>query len=175
MTTANHSSPMYGVYLVAPPFVDVLAPTPDISPLLTDVFLSGTSSFPVAALLLLESLLPEFLRGAAALRRSALLRRLVERDDSDRFLEELEYSLSEVVSQCMIALPLHSCRLWIFFMMVAELLVAVFLGNHFEGNYGNGLVWLCLLLGPPLAVTTYFHDHYISSPHHHHHHHHPHH
>ncbi|TKS73769.1 Diacylglycerol O-acyltransferase 1 [Collichthys lucidus] len=190
---------MYGVYLVAPPFIDVLAPTPDISPLLTDVFLSGTSSFPVAALLLLESLLPEFLRGAAALRRSALLRRLVERDDSDRFLEELEYSLSEVVSQlvennvppsqaellvflmsaalceCMIALPLHSCRLWIFFMMVAELLVAVFLGNHFEGNYGNGLVWLCLLLGPPLAVTTYFHDHYISSPHHHHHHHHPHH
>lgn len=24
-------------------------------------------------------------------------------------------------------------------------------------------MWLCLLLGPPLAVTTYFHDHYISS------------
>uniref|UniRef100_A0A669F1R1 diacylglycerol O-acyltransferase n=1 Tax=Oreochromis niloticus TaxID=8128 RepID=A0A669F1R1_ORENI len=53
-------------------------------------------------------------------------------------------------TQYMIALPLHSCRLWIFLMMV------------FEGNYGNGLVWLFLLLGPPLAVTTYFHDHYVS-------------
>lgn len=43
-----------------------------------------------------------------------------------------------------------------------QLLVAVFVGHYFQGNYGNGLVWLCLLLGPPLAVTTYFHDHYIS-------------
>ncbi|KAM7414064.1 hypothetical protein PAMA_019062 [Pampus argenteus] len=50
----------------------------------------------------------------------------------------------------------------------SQLLVAVFLGGHFLGNYGNGLVWLCLLLGPPLAVTTYFHDHYISCHHHHH-------
>uniref|UniRef100_A0A8C6MIX4 diacylglycerol O-acyltransferase n=1 Tax=Nothobranchius furzeri TaxID=105023 RepID=A0A8C6MIX4_NOTFU len=54
----------------------------------------------------------------------------------------------------LVALPLHSCRLWIFLVMVSE------------GNYGNGLVWLCLLLGPPLAVTTYFHDHYIGSHHH---------
>uniref|UniRef100_A0A668SAN4 diacylglycerol O-acyltransferase n=1 Tax=Oreochromis aureus TaxID=47969 RepID=A0A668SAN4_OREAU len=57
--------------------------------------------------------------------------------------------------------PSHAefCRLWIFLMM---LLVAVFLQNYFQGNYGNGLVWLFLLLGPPLAVTTYFHDHYVS-------------
>uniref|UniRef100_A0A3P8NRE4 diacylglycerol O-acyltransferase n=1 Tax=Astatotilapia calliptera TaxID=8154 RepID=A0A3P8NRE4_ASTCA len=57
--------------------------------------------------------------------------------------------------------PSHAefCRLWIFLMM---LLVAVFLRNYFQGNYGNGLVWLFLLLGPPLAVATYFHDHYVS-------------
>ncbi|XP_038872802.1 diacylglycerol O-acyltransferase 1-like [Salvelinus namaycush] len=61
-----------------------------------------------------------------------------------------------------IALPLHSCRLWIFFMMIFELLVDVYLGDYFKGNYGNGLVWLCFLLGPPLAVMTYFHDHYMS-------------
>ncbi|TKS73746.1 Diacylglycerol O-acyltransferase 1 [Collichthys lucidus] len=101
--------------------------------------------------------------------------RLVENNVPPSQAELLVFLMSAALCECMIALPLHSCRLWIFFMMVAELLVAVFLGNHFEGNYGNGLVWLCLLLGPPLAVTTYFHDHYISSPHHHHHHHHPHH
>ncbi|TKS73076.1 Diacylglycerol O-acyltransferase 1 [Collichthys lucidus] len=98
--------------------------------------------------------------------------RLVENNVPPSQAELLVFLMSAALCECMIALPLHSCRLWIFFMMVAELLVAVFLGNHFEGNYGNGLVWLCLLLGPPLAVTTYFHDHYISSPHHHHHHHH---
>uniref|UniRef100_A0A673C821 diacylglycerol O-acyltransferase n=1 Tax=Sphaeramia orbicularis TaxID=375764 RepID=A0A673C821_9TELE len=65
-----------------------------------------------------------------------------------------------VFFQFVFALPLHSCRLWIFIMMLCELFVAVFLGGYFQGNYGNGLVWLCLLLGPPLAVTTYFHDHY---------------
>ncbi|XP_072242648.1 diacylglycerol O-acyltransferase 1-like [Leuresthes tenuis] len=81
--------------------------------------------------------------------------------------ELLVFLMSAAVCECMIALPLHSCRLWIFFMMVIELLVEVFLGNYFQGNYGNGLVWLCLLLGPPLAVTTYFHDHYISSQRHH--------
>ncbi|KAG5839800.1 hypothetical protein ANANG_G00208840 [Anguilla anguilla] len=61
-----------------------------------------------------------------------------------------------------IAVPLRTCRLWIFLIMILELLVAVFLGRYFTGNYGNGLVWLCVLMGPPMAVMTYFHDHYIT-------------
>ncbi|XP_026220548.1 diacylglycerol O-acyltransferase 1-like isoform X2 [Anabas testudineus] len=88
--------------------------------------------------------------------------RLVEKDMPSVRAELLVFLMSAALCEYFIALPLHSCRLWIFFMMVLELLVAVFLRDYFQGNYGNGLVWLCLLLGPPLAVTTYFHDHYIS-------------
>ncbi|KAM8752007.1 diacylglycerol O-acyltransferase 1-like isoform 1-T1 [Acanthopagrus schlegelii] len=90
--------------------------------------------------------------------------RMVEKNVPPSHAELLVFLMSAALCECMIALPLHSCRLWVFLAMVFELLVAVFLGNYFQGNYGNGLVWLCLLLGPPLAVTTYFHDHYISFP-----------
>ncbi|XP_069019585.1 diacylglycerol O-acyltransferase 1-like [Embiotoca jacksoni] len=87
--------------------------------------------------------------------------RLVERNVPPSQAKLLVFLMSAALCEYLIALPLHSCRLWIFLMMVFELSVAVFLGNYFQGNYGNGLVWLCLLLGPPLAVTTYFHDHYV--------------
>ncbi|KAJ8417485.1 hypothetical protein AAFF_G00287120 [Aldrovandia affinis] len=79
-----------------------------------------------------------------------------------RHAELLAFLLSAALCEYVVALPLRTWRLWIFFIMMLELLVAVFLGRYFTGNYGNGLVWLCLLMGPPLAVMTYFHDHYIS-------------
>ncbi|XP_029951241.1 diacylglycerol O-acyltransferase 1-like [Salarias fasciatus] len=90
---------------------------------------------------------------------------LVERNVPPSQAELLVFLMSAALCEYLIALPLHCCRLWIFIMMVIELLVALLLGKYFHGNYGNGLVWLCLLLGPPLAVTTYFHDHYVFDPH----------
>ncbi|XP_047237539.1 diacylglycerol O-acyltransferase 1-like isoform X2 [Girardinichthys multiradiatus] len=90
-----------------------------------------------------------------------LCSQLVDRKVSPSQAELLVFLVSAALFEYLIALPLHICHLWIFLMMVLELLVAVFLGSYFHGNYGNGFVWLCLLLGPPLAVTTYFHDHYI--------------
>ncbi|XP_031141354.1 diacylglycerol O-acyltransferase 1-like isoform X1 [Sander lucioperca] len=93
--------------------------------------------------------------------------RLVEKNVPPLQAELLVFLMSAALLEYLIALPLHSCRLWIFLMMLFELLVAVFLTNYFQGNYGNGLVWLCLLLGPLLAVITYFHDHYISFHRHH--------
>ncbi|KAM6946379.1 diacylglycerol O-acyltransferase 1-like [Aplochiton taeniatus] len=90
---------------------------------------------------------------------------LVEKGVSPLKAELLVFLMSAALCECVVALPLHNCHLWIFLVMVFELLVDIFLGRYFRGNYGNGLVWLCLLLGPPLAVMTYFHDHYISLHH----------
>ncbi|XP_068579299.1 diacylglycerol O-acyltransferase 1-like isoform X2 [Cebidichthys violaceus] len=92
--------------------------------------------------------------------------RLVENNVTPSRAELLVFLMSAALFEYMIALPLHSCRLWIFLVMLFELVVAVLLANYFQGNYGNGLVWLCLLLGPLLAVITYFHDHYVSFRHH---------
>ncbi|XP_062419148.1 diacylglycerol O-acyltransferase 1-like [Pungitius pungitius] len=88
--------------------------------------------------------------------------RLVEKNVPPSRAELLVFLMSAGLFEYMIALPLLSCRLWIFLMMLFELVVAVFLENYFQGNYGNGFVWLCLLLGPLLAVSAYFHDHYAS-------------
>ncbi|XP_035251855.1 diacylglycerol O-acyltransferase 1-like [Anguilla anguilla] len=79
-----------------------------------------------------------------------------------REAELLAFLFSAALCEYVIAVPLRTCRLWIFLIMILELLVAVFLGRYFTGNYGNGLVWLCVLMGPPMAVMTYFHDHYIT-------------
>ncbi|MFT7813972.1 diacylglycerol O-acyltransferase 1-like [Arapaima gigas] len=76
--------------------------------------------------------------------------------------EVLIFLLAGATCEYVFAVSLRTCHFWIFSIMMLELLAAVFLGRYFSGNYGNGLVWLCLLLGPPLAVMTYFHDYYLS-------------
>ncbi|XP_047452687.1 diacylglycerol O-acyltransferase 1-like [Mugil cephalus] len=85
---------------------------------------------------------------------------LVDRNVPPSRAELLLFLVTTALCEVLVSLPLRSFRLWIVLTMLLELSVAVFLGDYFQGNYGNGLVWLCLLLGPPLAVTTYFHDHY---------------
>ncbi|KAJ8248839.1 hypothetical protein GJAV_G00228290 [Gymnothorax javanicus] len=87
---------------------------------------------------------------------------LVRRGVLPRHAWLLSFLFSAALCEYVVAVSLRTCRLWIFFIMVLELLVALFLGCFFTGNYGNGLVWICLLMGPPLAVMSYFHDHYIT-------------
>ncbi|KPP77906.1 hypothetical protein Z043_102632 [Scleropages formosus] len=91
-----------------------------------------------------------------------LYRPLMKKKVAPQQAEVLIFLLSAAVFEYVFAMSLRTCRFWIFSIMILELLVAVFLGHYFTGNYGNGLVWLCLLLGPPLAVMCYFHDYYMS-------------
>ncbi|XP_048829656.1 diacylglycerol O-acyltransferase 1-like isoform X1 [Brienomyrus brachyistius] len=97
-----------------------------------------------------------------------LYKPLLRRNISPWQADLLIFLLSAAFCEYVIAMSLRTCRFWIFFLMILELLVAEFLGHHLTGNYGNGFVWLCLLLGPPLAVMMYFHDYYMghrSQPH----------
>ncbi|MGH0115795.1 UNVERIFIED_CONTAM: hypothetical protein FKN15_046980 [Acipenser sinensis] len=44
---------------------------------------------------------------------------------------------------------------------LCEAKMTLLLGRFSSGNYGNCLVWLCVLVGPPIAVLTYLHDYYM--------------
>ena len=37
----------------------------------------------------------------------------------------------------------------------------MFVGRFFQGNYGNAVVWLTLIIGQPVAVLMYVHDYYV--------------
>lgn len=39
--------------------------------------------------------------------------------------------------------------------------LAFFVGRFFQGNYGNAVVWLTLIIGQPVAVLMYVHDYYV--------------
>ncbi|MBN3298204.1 DGAT1 acyltransferase, partial [Amia calva] len=90
-----------------------------------------------------------------------LYRPLIQKRLPPRQAELIVFVMSAAMCEYLIAIPLHMFRLWIFGIMILEIKVTFFLGHYFTGNYGNGMVWLCMLLGPPIAILTYFHDYYM--------------
>ncbi|XP_066569979.1 diacylglycerol O-acyltransferase 1 [Amia ocellicauda] len=90
-----------------------------------------------------------------------LYRPLIQKRLPPRKAELIVFVMSAAMCEYLIAIPLHMFRLWIFGIMILEIKVTFFLGHYFTGNYGNGMVWLCMLLGPPIAILTYFHDYYM--------------
>ncbi|XP_041123786.1 diacylglycerol O-acyltransferase 1-like [Polyodon spathula] len=71
------------------------------------------------------------------------------------------YMVSAALCEYVIAIPLEMFRFWIFATVVLQAKMTLLLGRFFSGNYGNCLVWLCVLMGPPIAVLTYLHDYYM--------------
>ncbi|MBN3274229.1 DGAT1 acyltransferase, partial [Polyodon spathula] len=71
------------------------------------------------------------------------------------------YMMSAALCEYVIAIPLEMFRFWIFATIVLQAKMTLLLGRFFSGNYGNCLVWLCVLMGPPIAVLTYLHDYYM--------------
>ncbi|KAK1163430.1 diacylglycerol O-acyltransferase 1-like [Acipenser oxyrinchus oxyrinchus] len=71
------------------------------------------------------------------------------------------YMVSAALCEYVIAIPLEMFRFWIFATIVLQAKMTLLLGRFSSGNYGNCLVWLCMLMGPPIAVLTYLHDYYM--------------
>lgn len=61
----------------------------------------------------------------------------------------------------LVSIPLRMFRLWAFTAMMAQVPLAFFVGRFFQGNYGNAVVWLTLIIGQPVAVLMYVHDYYV--------------
>ncbi|KAM8799444.1 diacylglycerol O-acyltransferase 1-like [Eudromia elegans] len=71
------------------------------------------------------------------------------------------FLLSACFFEYLIAIPLKMFRFWLFAVMLSQIPLSCLLKWLFGGSYGNILMWISLVLGPPLMVLLYFHDYYI--------------
>ncbi|XP_068811552.1 diacylglycerol O-acyltransferase 1 isoform X8 [Struthio camelus] len=71
------------------------------------------------------------------------------------------FLLSACFFEYLIAIPLKMFRFWMFIVMLSQIPLSCLLKWLFGGSYGNILMWISLVLGPPLTVLLYFHDYYI--------------
>ncbi|XP_025959818.2 diacylglycerol O-acyltransferase 1-like [Dromaius novaehollandiae] len=80
----------------------------------------------------------------------------------DKWLARLAvFLLSACFFEYVIAIPLKMFRFWMFIAVLSQVPLSCLLKWLFGDGYGNVLMWISLLLGPPLMVLLYFHDYYI--------------
>ncbi|XP_078399139.1 diacylglycerol O-acyltransferase 1-like [Cetorhinus maximus] len=71
------------------------------------------------------------------------------------------FILSALYHEYLLAAPLRMFRMWLFIEMMLQVPTAWFLSKYLRGFYGNAIVWVCIILGPPLVVHMYIHDYYV--------------
>ncbi|XP_072373768.1 diacylglycerol O-acyltransferase 1-like [Scyliorhinus torazame] len=88
-------------------------------------------------------------------------RPLIEKGYSKWEAQTSVFILSALYHEYMIAAPLQMFRFWLFMEMMVQVPTAWFLSKFVRGFYGNAIVWVCIILGPPLVVYMYIHDYYM--------------
>ncbi|XP_078068141.1 diacylglycerol O-acyltransferase 1-like [Mustelus asterias] len=88
-------------------------------------------------------------------------RPLIEKGYSKWEAQTLVFILSALYHEYLLAAPLHMFRFWMFIEMILQVPTAWFLSKFVRGFYGNAIVWICIILGPPLVAHMYIHDYYI--------------
>ncbi|XP_051884698.1 diacylglycerol O-acyltransferase 1-like [Pristis pectinata] len=88
-------------------------------------------------------------------------RPLVEKGYSKWEGQASVFILSALYHEYLLAAPLHMIRFWLFLGMMFQVPTAWILSKYLRGLYGNAIVWICIILGPPLIVHMYIHDYYV--------------
>uniref|UniRef100_UPI00398EAD45 diacylglycerol O-acyltransferase 1-like isoform X2 n=1 Tax=Pristiophorus japonicus TaxID=55135 RepID=UPI00398EAD45 len=88
-------------------------------------------------------------------------RPLIEKGYSKWEGQATVYILSALYHEYLLAAPLQMFRMWLFILMLLQVPTAWFLSKHLRGFYGNAIVWICIILGPPLVMYMYIHDYYM--------------
>ncbi|XP_072451827.1 diacylglycerol O-acyltransferase 1-like [Chiloscyllium punctatum] len=90
-----------------------------------------------------------------------IYRPLIEKGYSKWEGQASVFVLSALYHEYLIAAPLRMFRMWLFIEMMLQVPTAWFLSKYLRGFYGNAIVWVCIILGPPLVVHMYIHDYYV--------------
>ncbi|XP_062923457.1 diacylglycerol O-acyltransferase 1-like isoform X2 [Mobula hypostoma] len=90
-----------------------------------------------------------------------IYRPLVEKGYSKWEGQASVFLLSALYHEYLIAAPLNMFRFWLFLVMILQVPIAWILSKYLRGLYGNTIVWICIILGPPLIVHMYIHDYYV--------------
>ncbi|XP_072926704.1 diacylglycerol O-acyltransferase 1-like [Hemitrygon akajei] len=90
-----------------------------------------------------------------------IYRPLVEKGYSKWEGQASVFLLSALYHEYLIAAPLNMFRFWLFLVMILQVPIAWIFSKYLRGLYGNTIVWICIILGPPLIVHVYIHDYYV--------------
>uniref|UniRef100_A0A1I7YW54 Diacylglycerol O-acyltransferase 1 n=1 Tax=Steinernema glaseri TaxID=37863 RepID=A0A1I7YW54_9BILA len=71
------------------------------------------------------------------------------------------FSVSALLHEYLVSVPLHMFRLWAYYGMMAQVPLGLITDYILHGGRaGNVVVWLSLILGQPMAILMYVHDWY---------------
>ncbi|XP_067904998.1 diacylglycerol O-acyltransferase 1-like [Heterodontus francisci] len=90
-----------------------------------------------------------------------IYRPLIEKGYSKWEGQASVFIISALYHEYLLAAPLHMFRMWLFIGMMLQVPTAWVLSKYLRGFYGNAIVWVCIILGPPLVVHMYIHDYYV--------------
>jgi len=94
-----------------------------------------------------------------------LYKPLLRRGFSRSFASVIVFFLSAFFHEFLVSVPLNMFRLWSFMGMLGQIpmgyVIRLFPDKMGGLGLRNALVWMSIILGQPIAIFMYFHDHYV--------------